>query len=252
MSKTRFSSKIIPPVYQSIFERQRLFDILADNQHRPLVWVNGSPGAGKTTLVCSWLKHQHARFLWFRMDNSNMVSADLFYFLAQSVQRNYPVKQLQLPIFTAEYAGDIKAFAVVFFRQLFTVLDVEMAIVLDNCQEIEKDPVFFQVLQVALNNIPEGLQIVCISRNRPPKIFSRLSLIGDLLDINATLLRFTESESEAFISWLNPEIDKQTSATLQKKANGWATALLLLSHTNPDLLPSQGPPLHEQNEVFGF
>ena len=96
MAKIRYPSKIVPPVYQSVFERQRLFDMLAENQHQPLVWVHGSPGAGKTTLVSSWLKQRQARFLWYRMDSGINVSADLFYFLALSAQRNYPQKQVKL------------------------------------------------------------------------------------------------------------------------------------------------------------
>ena len=252
MSKTRFPSKIIPPVYQSVFTRKRLFDIFAENQQRPLVWVHGAPGAGKTTLVSSWLKQQQSRFLWYRMDTGKNVSADLFYFLALSVQRNYPRKQVNLPVFTAEYADDIKAFAVVFFRQLFVVLEKESAIVFDNCQEIENDPNFFHVLQIALNDLPEGMQIICISRNRPANFFSRLSLIGDLLDINPALLSFTETESVAFIAWLNPEIDAQTSASLQVKAKGWAVALVLLSQKNQHRLQTQTSDLEGQQEVFSF
>ena len=104
MANTRFPSKIIPPVHQPVFERPQLLDMLTENQHRPLVWVHGAPGAGKTTLVSSWLKQQQARFLWYRMDNGSNVSADLFYFLGLSVQRNYPRKRFKLPVFTAEYA----------------------------------------------------------------------------------------------------------------------------------------------------
>ncbi len=252
MAKTRFPSKIISPVHQSVFERPRLLDLLAENQHRPLVWVHGSPGAGKTTLVSSWLKQQQARFLWYRMDSGINVSADLFYFLSLSVQRNYPRKRINLPVFTAEYANDVKAFAVVFFRKLFTVLEKESAIVFDNCQEIENDPDFFLILQIALNDIPEGFQIICISRNRPANIFSRLSLTGELLDINPEQLRFTDTESTAFLGWLNPKIDAQTSATLQVKAKGWAVALVLLSQKNTNDTQAQIPEVHEQVDVFGF
>ncbi|MCK5354889.1 MAG: hypothetical protein KAJ63_07195, partial [Methyloprofundus sp.] len=165
---------------------------------------------------------------------------------------NYPRKRFKLPVFTAEYADDIKAFAVIFFRQLFAVLEKEIAIVFDNCQEIENDPDFFHVLQIALNNIPEGLQIVCISRNRPANFFSRLSLVGDFLDINPTAINFTEDESAAFIGWLNPDIDAQKSATLQEKAEGWAVALVLLSQKNPTDLQTQEPALQGQQEIFSF
>jgi len=252
MAKTRFPRKIIPPVYPSVFERLRLLDILTENQHKPLVWVHGSPGAGKTTLVSNWLQQQQARFLWYRMDKDINVSADLFYFLALSAQRNYPRKQINLPVFTAEYADDINTFSMIFFRQLFAVLKQESAIVFDNCQEIENDPDFLNILQVAISDIPEGFQVVCISRNRPNHLFSRLSLSGDLLDINPVLLRFTDTESSDFISWLNPEINTQTSIALQLKAQGWAAALVLLSQKQPDNLQRQTPATNESQNTFDF
>ena len=252
MTKIRFPSKIIPPVHPFVFDRQRLLDILDENQHRPLVWVHGSPGAGKTTLISSWLKQQGARFLWYRMDKGINLCADLFYFLTLSVKRNYPRTKLTLPVFTAEYADNIQTFAVVYFRQLFAVLKKEVAIVFDNCQEIENDPDFFHVLQIALNEKPEGLQIVCMSRNRPSYLFHRLSLAGDLLDVNPTLLQFTESESTAFIAWLNPDIDIQTSTALQVRAKGWAIALVLLSQKKPNTIHGQKPAVYEQQPVFSF
>jgi len=253
MATIRFPRKIIPPVYPSVFERPRLLDLLSENQYSPLTWVYGSPGAGKTTLVSSWLQQQKARFLWYRMDNEVNVSADLFYFLALSAQRNYPRKRFKLPVFSAEYADDIQSFAIIFFRQLFAVLTQESAIVIDNCQEIEKDVDFISILQIALNNMPEGLQIICISRNRPADLFSRLSLSGDLLNISPALLRFTNAESADFISWLNPDITVQTSATLQLKAQGWAAALVLLSlsQKSSDTLPTiEGINTHQ--DAFSF
>ncbi|TXK98109.1 hypothetical protein BMR08_02620 [Methylococcaceae bacterium CS2] len=253
MAKTRFPSKIIPPKFQSVFERQRLFDLLTENLHRPLVWINGSPGAGKTLLVCSWLEKQQARFLWYRMDSGNNISADLFYFLSLSAQRNYPRKRFKLPVFTAECANDIKAFASVFFRQLFALLEKESALVFDDCQEIENDPDFFQVLQVALHELPEGLQIICVSRNKPAALFKRLSLTEDVLDINNKSLRFTEMESAAFINWLNPDIDAQVSTALYLKAEGWAAALVLLAQQKqlPETTENIST-LLEQKDVFSF
>ncbi|MGR8999348.1 MAG: hypothetical protein ACU88J_09905 [Gammaproteobacteria bacterium] len=253
MSKLRYPNKIIPPYYQSVFVRQRLFDLLTENKYRPLVWVNGSAGSGKTILVSSWLQNQQARFLWYRMDSGNNQSADLFYFLSLSAQRNYPEKNFKLPVFTAEYANDISAFAGVFFRQLFALLDKETAIVFDNSQEIENDPDFFQVLQIALQELPEGLRIICISRNRPAALFSRLFLSNDLQDLGAETLRFTDTESAAFINWLNPGIDAKIASILESKAAGWAAALVLLSEQNKLAeVPEEMSVLLEQQDVFNF
>lgn len=140
-----------------------------------------------------------------------------------------------------------------FFRQLFALLDKETAIVFDNSQEIENDPDFFQVLHISLQELPEGLQIICLSRNRPAALFKRLSLTDDLLDISNEFLRFTDNESSTFINWLNPEIDAQTSSILQLKAEGWAAALVLLAQKNQFTdVSKELPALLERQDVFSY
>jgi ATP/maltotriose-dependent transcriptional regulator MalT len=151
MSKKRFPNKIIPPHHPMVFVRQRLFDMLTEHQQQPLVWVNGSAGSGKTVLVCSWLQQQQSQFLWYRMDNGNNLTADLFYFLSLSAQRNHPKKRFKLPVFTTDCANDINAFAAFLFRQFFACLEAESAIVFDNFMDIENYRDFNQVLQIAVN-----------------------------------------------------------------------------------------------------
>src|SRR5690606_5814160 len=95
----------------------------------------------------------------------------------------YPRQKIKLPVFTAEYANDVENFACVFFRELFASLTRESAIVLDNCQELEKDATFFRLLQIAINQLPDGMQLICISRNRLNAALKRLQLNNELLAI---------------------------------------------------------------------
>jgi ATP/maltotriose-dependent transcriptional regulator MalT len=138
----------MPPDYTRIFERTFLFELFKKRKTANIIWVNGSPGAGKTVFVTSLLKKQHASFLWYRIDSGEKDVADIFYFLALAAQKNHPRKKLNLPVFTSEYAGDVENFARVFFRELFASLTKESAIVLDNCHELEKNAAFFRLIQI--------------------------------------------------------------------------------------------------------
>lgn len=229
MAMKRYPTKIIPPHYGHIFEREHLFELVKQRQATPIIWVNGPPGSGKTVFVASLLAKQQASFLWYRMDDSENNIEDIFYFLTLAASKNYPRKKLKLPVFTAEYADNIENFARVFFRQLFASLTSESAIVLDNCQEAEQNSVFYRLLLIAANELPHDMQIVCISRNHPGALLKRLYLNKELLEIGSDELLFKQQESRAFLKWLNPQFSDHDIHHIQSKTQGWAAGMVLMA-----------------------
>ncbi|MDV6345451.1 BTAD domain-containing putative transcriptional regulator [Nitrosomonas sp. Is37] len=219
----------MPPDYERVFERDRLFALVEQRKRAKVIWVNGPPGSGKTLFVASLLKKQQVPFLWHRIDISENNFADIFYFLALAAQKNYPSQKLKLPVFIAEYADDVENFAPVFFRELFASLTQESAIVLDNCQELEKDPTFFHLLQIAINQLPHDMQLICISRNRLGAALKRLHLNNELLEIGDIELQFKDVEGRAFLKWLNPQLDDHQIHHIQSKTRGWATGMVLMA-----------------------
>lgn len=217
------------PHYAHVFERDHLLELAKRKKMAKMIWVNGAPGAGKTIFVASLLKSQHASFLWYRIDNCENDLADIFYFLALAVRKNHPRKKLKLPVFTIEYADDIASFAHVFFRELFASLTKESAIVLDNCQELEKNAVFFRLLQIAIDHLPAGMQLICISRNRLSAIFKRLHSNDELLEIGNAELNFNDEEGHAFLKWLDPQLNDHQIQLIQLKTQGWAFAMVLMA-----------------------
>ena len=49
-----------PKLYEAL-SRPRLFALLDEAATRPIVWLCAAPGAGKTTLVASYLEVRHRR-----------------------------------------------------------------------------------------------------------------------------------------------------------------------------------------------
>ena len=76
-------AKLTRPRLHAPVERMRLFNLLdAAAEERKAILVVGPPGAGKTTLVGSWLDARERAGLWYQVDSGDAEAATLFHYLA--------------------------------------------------------------------------------------------------------------------------------------------------------------------------
>jgi ATP/maltotriose-dependent transcriptional regulator MalT len=78
-------AKITPPTLAAVFPRTRLFRVL-DRARTPVV-DHRPPGAGKTTLVASYLAARHLPMLWYQVDTGDADPATFFYYLGVAAKR---------------------------------------------------------------------------------------------------------------------------------------------------------------------
>ncbi len=100
--------------------RPRLFRRIDRGRARPVTWVWGPPGAGKTSLVASYLAARKLRVLWYQVDEGDADVATFFYYLGQAAPR----RRRPLPLLTPEYRQGLAAFTRRYFRELYARLKV--------------------------------------------------------------------------------------------------------------------------------
>jgi len=61
-------AKIARPRLHDVLARTRLFGVLDKAARRPVVWLCAQPGAGKTTLVASYLEARKRPGIWYQVD----------------------------------------------------------------------------------------------------------------------------------------------------------------------------------------
>ena len=222
-------AKITRPIVTEVFPRVRLFKLLDAGRKRLVNWIAGPPGSGKTTLVSSYLDARKLPCLWYQVDPGDADPATFFYYLGLAAKKAAPRKQKPLPLLTPEYLQGISTFTLRYFEDLFARLKVPSAVVFDNYQEVPAESPFHEIILNGLSQIPEGINVIIISRSEPPPPLIKLRANHQMEILGWEEIRLTLEESEGIVRLRTREKHPQeTISCLHKAADGWAAGLILM------------------------
>jgi len=135
VARPRALAKLTRPRLYDALPRPRLFGLLDDARTRPIVWICGPPGAGKTTLVASYIEARGLPCLWFQVDVADGDPATFVHYIRTAAAQLVGETAQALPLFNSEPQQDLARFGRGFFRDLFGVLPRPSVLVLDNFHE---------------------------------------------------------------------------------------------------------------------
>jgi ATP/maltotriose-dependent transcriptional regulator MalT/DNA-binding SARP family transcriptional activator len=222
-------AKMLPPVLPSLFKRTRLFGMLDQFRDRQAVWIQGQAGAGKTTLVASYIKQCGIKPLWYRMDAGDDDPATFFHYFSLAAEDLLSVQHRPQAKLTPESLLNPMPFARLFFRELFAGLAKPVVLVFDNFQALAPDSPLNEIIAAALSEIPREMNAILISRCPPPASLSRLQFNRTLALLDQSALRFTDDELLGLSRlWLRGDIQVETIRRMNELADGWVAGLVLL------------------------
>jgi ATP/maltotriose-dependent transcriptional regulator MalT/two-component SAPR family response regulator len=237
--------KITRPKVSGIVLRERLFKSLDSGRKNPIIWLSAPAGSGKTTLIASWLDAKKLPCIWYQMDEGDADLSSFFYYIGTAERKANPRKRKPMPLLTPEYLAGIPTFTRRYFEELYGRLKLPFVIVFDNYHDVPLMPEFHEMIACGLDIIPEGINVVIVSRHEPPSQFARLKANRRMSFLGWNELRFTPEEIRDMVQAVRgercPEDNCPTAQALQEKTDGWAAGLtLMLSAT--DIHDGRTPP----------
>jgi len=222
-------AKFSRPRLYAVVKRERLFRALDEARAHPILYIAAPPGAGKSTLVASWLEARRAPGLWFQADIGDSDPATFFHYLgaaAATIGARGARKAGSLPRWNPGYANELAAFTRRFLRDFFALFPAGSVFVVDNFHEAAGTPEWRQAFADGLLELPAGLNIVFLSRVDPPPEMSRLLASQAMVQLGWESLRFTADEAAAVVGRVG-----ETPAIVEaihRASGGWVAGLVLM------------------------
>ena len=116
-------------------------------------------------------------------------------------------------------------------------LDHMPVLIIDDLHELRSTESIEQVTEL-LTDLPGDMRAIVATRHDSPLRLHQLRLAGELAEIRATQLAFTDDEAGQLLSAAGVDLPADLVATLQQRTEGWAAglrlaALSLSGHPNP-------------------
>lgn len=233
MSAPILATKLyIPPPRPNLVPRPRLSQRLSAGLHGNLTLISAPAGFGKTTLVSAWVAECGQPVAWLSLDaGDNDPKRFLGYVVAalQTVAAKVGADALGESVL-----GALQSPQPTPPESILTALLNELAavpqnflLVLDDYHEIEAQSVN-GALAFLLEHLPPQMHLVITTREDPPLPLARLRVRGQLTELRASDLRFTEAEAVEFINgMMGLDLAAEDVRALENRTEGWIAGLQL-------------------------
>ncbi|MGB3941015.1 MAG: BTAD domain-containing putative transcriptional regulator [Candidatus Manganitrophaceae bacterium] len=226
--RSEVSAKVRRPQVAEVYPRRRLFRILdtAQKAHR-IAWLAGPPGAGKTTLVSSYVQSHDLPCLWYQVDEGDDDVASFFFYFSQALQVAAPRNRKPLPRLTPEDLPTLGLFARRYFQAALLRFPRRCVWVFDNYQTLRSDSPLHDLLREGLSELPAGVNVVFISRYDPPPAFARWQVHNRMTLLDAQSLKLTLEEAAGIARRLDKRPRNDSIRQIHERTDGWTAGTVL-------------------------
>ena len=234
-------SKISPPANSLLLiTRQQVVDRLLGADTAKLMVIDAPAGFGKTTLLHSLhhlLTTENKAVAWLTLDVGDNDLDQLTVNLAQALEKMLLTASIFANIFADETTAHSRNQSPPDILDTVVASALPFVLILDEFETL-RSPAVLSLIQQTIETLGAGQQIIIGSRGKPLLNLARLRARQQLLECDATHLRFSLNETIEFLrDKRHLKLADQDLKQLHTITDGWPAALWLSSlalENNPD------------------
>lgn len=217
-----------PVVRRDLVQRPRLLARLSEGLTRPLTLISAPAGSGKTTLISEWHDTEAGRsfpLVWLALDDDDNDPARFLTYLIAALATLQPgFGDPILTLLKSPQPAPPKSILTSFINEI-NLFSAPFALVLDDYHVINTQAIH-EALGFLLDHLPPAMHVVITTRADPPLPLARLRARHQLVEIRGDDLRFTSTETAAFLNQvMGLNLSPADIAGLETRTEGWAAGL---------------------------
>ncbi|MDO5522039.1 MAG: LuxR C-terminal-related transcriptional regulator [bacterium] len=248
----------VPKPRKRYIERNGLLKKLEDISNCKVTVIKAGAGSGKTTLLSLYaLKHKELNVRWLAIDESMNQSLVFWKYVIESLKEELT---LDVPSVLSCFDGNMpEDFLWELLSNVINNLNLEEELVLvwDDFWYLT-DPFLIKTIDYFIENLPEQVHLVLLTRNKPLVYLGLLQVEGNLLLLEEDQIRMSTEEGKEFlVHTIGLQEDDKAIEDLVSNSNGWVGGLQLMAIASSKLALSRD--VNEQviydylsNEVFRY
>src|SRR2546421_6268471 len=228
MSTPILATKLyLPRLRPNVVFRPRLLERLNEGLYRKLTLISAPAGFGKTTLVSEWVEGIERPTAWLSLDEGDNDPAWFLAYLVAALQTIAPnIGEGVLGVLQSLQPPPPEAMLTALLNEITTLPD-HFVLVLDDYHVIDAKAVD-QAFTYLVEHLPPQMHLVIATREDPQLPLARLRARGELTELRAADLRFTPSETAAFLNQvMDLHLSAEDIARLARRTEGWIAGLQL-------------------------
>lgn len=217
----------IPRLRSNVVSRPVLMERLKEGLSRKLILISAPAGFGKTTLLSEWIEGIKRPTAWLSLDERDSDPTRFLMYLVAALQTiAATIGEGVVTLLQSPQPPPPESILTALLNDL-TTFQSDFVLVLDDYHVIEAKPID-HTLAFLLEHLPPQVHLVIATREDPNLPLARLRVQGQLTELRAVDLRFTSSETAAFLNQaMGLPLEAPDISLLSARTEGWIAGLQL-------------------------